>query len=422
MKLYIANNWPKLLRNMILLGFAALCGTVFATSAGSIIIADGNQNKLSIWPCQSGEGQGDSWNCQSQKGHSYSCIKKYCNQSYCDFNEDNLCYLIGNSHPSPQPGTSEPLPQEQADWGFLFMSDIHGGRHPALQRAVRDAMQDMASQDASLQLILNGGDNSSHGLKPGFVQTYIQNIYRHDQEAPNLKHLPILSVLGNHDYCGDSPDMLLSDRINAQNWRLDDLVWTQEFQHQNKRIGLVFIDTNILAYYPNLPEWLRSSCAPMQAHFKHFEESRGGSGNLIAFVKHQTKQALQQFDDFDFIFVVGHHPVGGAACGAETGTVNEGGTDWLRKELEAYRVTGYLSGHVHSMDFGQTSKTLYASVGTSGTMPGTGCLKTQGWKGEKWEHSSNGFATIRIFGQKAYLSFYDLDGRELLTKSMRSRL
>jgi predicted phosphodiesterase len=373
-------------------------------------------NGMIITACLDAEGQGNPWDCKANDGSSHSCIKKVCDDRYCAFEESNLCYKSDKSEASASNVSSErsqTLPEKKPDGAFFFLSDIHAGREKNTQLAVRDAMEKLASQEEGFSLIINGGDSSDHGLYDNFLQTYITSIYQDSKQVPAISKLPIHSVLGNHDYCKAAPSQLLTlDGDADKMWRLDDLVWSYQATIGDKTLGFVHIDTNILAYYENLPSWIKRDCSPMGGYFNEFEKTYG---NLTQYIKDKTTAALEAFSDNDYLFVVGHHPAGGGACGGE------GNMSWLLSKIKEYKASAYLSGHVHSMDFGADKNTLYMSIGTSGTTAGTGCLKTKGWKGDKWEYGASGFGAIRIYGDSMYMSYYDKNGQELLTQSVASR-
>lgn len=385
------------------------CFFTGALSAQTILVSD-KSGWIEVAKCLEGQGQGKGWSCQDKNGLNYTCIKKLCNKLSCEFTAENLCYQKDTEVFASMPGDSESLPDETPLTSLLFVSDLHAGREPAKMQKISESMETLVGKENSFELILNGGDLSNHGIIGDLLNTSLKGVFQNPKSL--LSSLPMYATLGNHDYCKENPSQLWSEQDPY--FRQNSLVWTHEIQKNSTRIGLIFVDTNILAYYPNLASWLKQSCAAMKDHFNYFEQYLGKK-DLLSHLKAETLKALDKFKDYDYLLVVGHHPVGGAACGPD------GGSGWLKQQLDNYSVSAYLSGHVHSMDFGAQNKTLYASIGTSGTTAGRGCLGSNGWRKDKWEMSKSGFGAVRIFEDRLYFSFYDETTKALLTKSVAKR-
>lgn len=313
------------------------------------------------------------------------------------------------------------LPNSPPLFGAFFVSDLHTGRDPAIQKEVRDAMEHRAQLEPHFELIIAGGDLSDHGLKPDFLAKELLPLYQDPLVTPRLALMPFHAVLGNHDYCASDPTTLFTSEHPKELFRLDDLVWHHETKKKDLTIGWIYVDTTILAYYPHLPSWLEESCGRMGSYLTQLEKSRGGKGALIAYMKTKIQAALSAYEAHDYLIVVGHHAIGGGACGHEPGTSPEGGTKWLHTQVKAHQVSAYLAGHVHVMDFGRTDSTLFMAMGTSGSVAGRGCLNQSGWHQGKWEHRENGFGALRFYEDELYLTYYNQSGDNLLTQAVKKR-
>ena len=291
---------------------------------------------------------------------------------------------------------------------FLVMGDLHGGRDISTQKKVAAAMDDVAAQYAPV-LAISAGDITDHGLKgdaASFFETYYVDVYRN---LPNLDQVPFYGVLGNHDYCGPV-DALMDYTENG--WRLDDHVWKHELTVGDIDIAFVHVDTSVLAYYYRMEDWLVSSCPAMQTQFDTKYDDFGFEPQLII---DRARALLDEVSDYEYLFVVGHHPIGGGPCGAE------GELGKLRNLVGDFHVTAYFSGHVHVMDFGRDSSTLFVTTGTSGTRGGSGCLEKDGWKNGLWQAAETGFVLATIADDTLKIRFINESGDILIVESTESR-
>ena len=151
-------------------------------------------------------------------------------------------------------------------------------------------------------------------------------------------------------------------------WRIDDFFWTHKTTTaMNQSIALVHIDTNLLAYTLDTQDWLRDSCPNMKRQFMQYSGDPYMKWTQNDHINN-IEAELVAAQDCDWIFVVGHHPVGGARCGPE-------GQLWRLPALfERHRVSAYLSGHIHDLQYGARNGVSYITSGAGGDAHNSSCL------------------------------------------------
>src|SRR5689334_16397745 len=95
---------------------------------------------------------------------------------------------------------------------------------------------------------------------------------------------------------------------------MEDFFWlhrdTTSLAALNQSIAVVYLDTNLLAYGKETQPWLLKDCANMRDQFYAFDWTADE-------MMQRAKEQLEKAKGSDWIFVVGHHPLGGSFCGAE---------------------------------------------------------------------------------------------------------
>ena len=95
---------------------------------------------------------------------------------------------------------------------------------------------------------------------------------------------------------------------------MDDFFWLHEdttsLATLDQTIAFVYLDTNLLAYGKETQPWLLKDCAKMRDQFYAFNWT-------VDAMMERAKEQLDLANGSDWLFVVGHHPLGGGYCGAE---------------------------------------------------------------------------------------------------------
>ncbi|KAJ3090594.1 hypothetical protein HK102_003259 [Quaeritorhiza haematococci] len=292
-------------------------------------------------------------------------------------------------------------------YSFLVIGD-YGFEGTSVQYANAGAMDDYAGRFGS-DFVLSVGDNIYQNgvtsVDDPKWNTQWYNIFKKDRK--NLQSKLWTGVLGNHDYCYTQSPSVEIEYTGRNGWKMPARHYIHKVTTpQGATLAFVNIDTNYFAYGEALKRgdssvsWIVRDCSGMPQTLRNLSVSAE-----ISAVSSLLSQAASQAD---FVFVSGHHPIGGAYCGAE------GNLGDLAKLVHdsRNRVTAYFYGHVHTLEYGYTSGVLHVQSGAGGNT-GTSCKGNAG--GGVWQHAgTGGFALARVFANHvaqhvAYISaFCDL--------------
>lgn len=239
--------------------------------------------------------------------------------------------------------------------------------HPHLlsnQKAVADGMASVLAQTPSSSsssptsvadndsFLLSVGDNfypagvsgSQAEITARFQRTF-ERVYHHDA----FRDLPWYIVAGNRDYDGDVAAQVNYGKRNssggsgATRWIFPDyfhrivrdvVVPSDDVNRNNSekmiRVEILAIDTMQLV---DFGESLKEMEAGQRALHRHQEMDEKG----MDWMEHRLRES-----DADYLLVAGHYPVYSAD--------NKGPVHGLEEMLKRYRVTAYISGHVHCQE------------------------------------------------------------------------
>ncbi|KAI9139897.1 Metallo-dependent phosphatase-like protein [Paraphysoderma sedebokerense] len=280
---------------------------------------------------------------------------------------------------------------------FVVIGD-YGYEGFDVQRRVAKQM-DVWAEKAGASLVVSVGDNfyAPDGVADVWDsnwKTHWGDIYK-TGSTPYLRNLPWHALLGNHDYCRNTKAQI---EYKSKGWRMDDFFWVHDFRVGSKTGSFVYLDTNLLAYGKETQPWLQKDCPNMRNQFYQF----GWDVNQMASI---AEAKLEYVKDRDWIVVFAHHPIGGGSCGAE-------GDLWRVKNMvDRYRVSAYMCGHVHNLEYNESSNVSHIISGAGGRNDGKGCTGNSMWSKDK----VGGFVGVKMTEEQMTFEFIDEYGNMMST-------
>ena len=218
---------------------------------------------------------------------------------------------------------------------FILVGD-YGRNGTYKQQEVADQMNifcsDKLTYNRGCQFILGTGDNFyNNGVKNNkdvHFKTSFIDIYN----GKFIKDLPWRQIVGNHDYHNNPHAQTKFDHIK---WYMPSLFYVSNYKTKTINLKVIHLDTT-----PFLP--IKSGIFNRTAY-------RIGRNSIPIQLK-MLNDEINNSNDSDWLFVVGHHPIYSA-----TNIDNYKGLDSnlesIRVLLERRRnrINGYLSGHSHSL-------------------------------------------------------------------------
>jgi acid phosphatase len=178
------------------------------------------------------------------------------------------------------------------DWGF----------NSSDQTAVANAMKTVASSNQT-DFVVSVGDNyyfNGGGYNYDGVLSVNDDKFTDMWEKKYdgaLSKLNWYIVLGNHDWYSCPECQIQYSKINDR-WILPALFYTKTILNSNFKAAFIFLDVNLLANGHN------GDTPAMKENLKKL------STDSVYTIKKWIIKQLQKFADFDYIFVVGHYPLG----------------------------------------------------------------------------------------------------------------
>ncbi|KAJ3402094.1 hypothetical protein HDV05_008742 [Chytridiales sp. JEL 0842] len=290
------------------------------------------------------------------------------------------------------------------DWGY-----------PTSEVARRKVMSKVATQmnnwagENDARLVFTTGDNFYYrGLTsvddPRWKSDWM-DVYRNSTELPHLSQLEWRAVVGNHDYCDGGVEVQLDYTSKNQGWRMDDLFYKSSATFANQSISFLHLDTNLLAYSIETKDWLLRDCPGMRSTFLRFQNSTArGEWTADGHLKRIKGMLEESVNDADWVFGFGHHPIGGAFCGAE-GQLGE-----IKSLFDSFGASGYFNGHVHGFDYNFKDGMVHVTSGAGGDNTGRGCVGSGMYQGER----VGGFVGVTLYEDgQVQLRFVDENGKVL---------
>jgi predicted phosphodiesterase len=282
----------------------------------------------------------------------------------------------------------ECIPSPATRLDFLAIGDW--GSDSAGQKRLATTLNTYAKNSSSSFLIALGDNFYEFGVSSTTDKKWTdvwKNVY-----TDYLQRIPWYTVLGNHDWYGNVKAQIDFTQVE-KNWVLPEFFYTREETVAGKKVGFIYIDTDLFNYGYNC---LGFECALINFKKQGWTRENNTMEKQFEWIEAQ----LKAFQNHDYVFVSGHHNI--AMCNPK------GDMPRLGALLERYNVSGYLFGHHHNFGYKKVQNTMYLLTGAAGKTSG-GCGDRDIWKdGNKF-----GFAHVSVGATDFSVRFVDEQGRLL---------
>lgn len=290
------------------------------------------------------------------------------------------------------------------DWGGVPNAPFHTAREMANAKAIATTVKTLGAD-----FILSLGDNfyftGVHDAKDKRFQETFEDVF----SDPSLRNVPWHVLAGNHDHLGNVSAQIAYSKISKR-WNFPSPYYRLRFKipRSNVSVAIFMLDTVTLCgnsddFVSQQPERPRNLAL---------------ARTQLAWIKKQLAAAKE-----DYVLVAGHYPVWSIA--------EHGPTHCLVKQLlpllTTHKVTAYLCGHDHNLQYLQDENGLGFVLSGAGNFmdPSKKHLRKvpNGYLRFHFgaENSLGGFAYVEITPKEMSVTYIEASGKSLFKTKLPRR-
>ncbi|XP_034766428.2 tartrate-resistant acid phosphatase type 5 [Acipenser ruthenus] len=294
---------------------------------------------------------------------------------------------------------------------FLALGDWGGLPYPPyltpIEKATAREMGRVA-ESMGADFVLALGDNFYYSGVHSAHDKRFKETFEHVFTADSLEDLPWYVLAGNHDHSGNVSAQIAYSKLSKR-WNFPSYFYDLHFRvpGSNATLTVLMLDTVLL-------------CGNSDDFSD--ERPRGPLSESGASLQLQWLSEQLEGSRADFLLVAGHYPVWSVAEHGPTHCL----LDKLRPLLLKHKVTAYLCGHDHNLQYIQESGVGYVVSGAGNflehSLKHKGDIPEDSLKFFYAEHSSlGGFAHVEVTRQEMAVTFITAMGKSLYRTTLPRR-
>ncbi|KAG8523215.1 Tartrate-resistant acid phosphatase type 5 [Galemys pyrenaicus] len=290
------------------------------------------------------------------------------------------------------------------DWGGVPNAPFHTAREMANAKEIARTVQ-MKKTDFILSLGDNFYFSGVHDVNDKRFQETFEDVF----SDPSLSNVPWYVLAGNHDHLGNVSAQIAYSKISKR-WHFPSLYYRLRAKVPQSNVSVVIFMLDTVTLCGNSDDFV--SQQPEKPRDLVMARSQ------MSWFKKQLAEVKD-----DYVLVAGHYPVWSIA--------EHGPTHCLVKQLSPllaqYKVTAYLSGHDHNLQY------LQDEDGVGYVLSGAGNFMDPSTKHHRKvpngylrfhygdENSLGGFAYVEIDSKEMSVTYIEASGKSLFKTKLPRR-